>query len=879
MNSTNKRITNADHKIISSKLSLCNICKKESPDYLNLTTIKKREKQSVGILTKNLGMRSLDSKYCHKYPEDEAMIKESKYINPTTGKSPLWTVCDCEKVVHPDCFLLSMSITFNYKCSQCNEVYRIGYKYNTSHRDKKFFIEVIGFILLILLFLSIGIFFLYASGNKNVLSIKNYPYYRIVFMVFFILSIGICMSLVLLMIKLILDNPIKVEIENYLLPFTYKYDFSYGVEKYDIIQTFISGNNMNNMNDIEKPEGHLKNEVGEGNSNLNYINLNLQSTTNRTSSNTITNQGSKSNPIQINKLTQFIYTNIKDDNQVQINNNQIEKQTQATSQVNVKSNEENLFFSYPLKCPFYQELLDEIKSIDRLPQLTKERIIKKKYDYNYSLSDYYILKRFIEFFGSRFNYLSSNEIVELKIERDCFFSSIITRSSILKNEYFSIKDMLCGESIKKTSKIGTHTFANYAFQTSAGILNKKSVDAENSMNDETRISKPSHEALILKDKKRNFSKQVTSAGLNNQFLSGGGFKSSSLVNSFNEGGLKNKLQKQVTKLPSAKPSQNSQGGYFKGATGGNGRGSFQNSLLLNIKQDSVLSSNSNLTSPQKEKEKEKLSYEQIQAQLYDKIGLKIQENKIENTENTVTTPRIHMNTTSSIDYLDDQMRSNINNSNIINIPIQITESKSQIYKIEEETKTVQINSQIHQINEESNSEIRESDDNFTNDDTKSFEFQNKLYLKNLNLPLLQQIQIEMENDNSILKSTDEVLMNNSNLEGYSGYANVNIISNNKIKVNYYTGNINRNTNNSINTNINNNRLSTNFLKEDNQSKHSINDYNTIRYADEYLNRIKNKDSDFDDENLDFELEKSQLKNKMLEEMKKSHVESKSVSKG
>jgi hypothetical protein len=137
----------------------------------------------------------------------------------------------------------------------------------------------------------------------------------------------------------------------------------------------------------------------------------------------------------------------------------------------------------------------------------------------------------------------------------------------------------------------------------------------------------------------------------------------------------------------------------------------------------------------------------------------------------------------------------------------------------------------------------------------------------------------MENDNSILKSTDEVLMNNSNLEGYSGYANVNIISNNKIKVNYYTGNINRNTNNSINTNINNNRLSTNFLKEDNQSKHSINDYNTIRYADEYLNRIKNKDSDFDDENLDFELEKSQLKNKMLEEMKKSHVESKSVSKG
>jgi hypothetical protein len=92
MNSTNKRITNADHKIISSKLSLCNICKKESPDYLNLTTIKKREKQSVGILTKNLGMRSLDSKYCHKYPEDEAMIKESKYIHPTTGKLFILTV-------------------------------------------------------------------------------------------------------------------------------------------------------------------------------------------------------------------------------------------------------------------------------------------------------------------------------------------------------------------------------------------------------------------------------------------------------------------------------------------------------------------------------------------------------------------------------------------------------------------------------------------------------------------------------------------------------------------------------------------------------------------------------------------------------------------
>ena len=250
-----QRTMNVEHKLKSIKLSECYICKKESADYENLKEINKREKQNIGLLTNSLGRRSLDCKYNHKYIEDKSLKlkSESKYLDKVTGESLLWTVCNCEKVVHPDCLLQSININFNYKCNLCNEIYLLGYKNKyikfTYHRYAKIIFQAILSILFLVLFLV-----LITRNTINTENINNNPrqiiLYKtlaLVFLSLFILTTGF-------LFMTLIEHPFSKNVEIYLLPGNNKYDMKYGIEKYDTMQSFRYGQDNFNYNKIGQKE-------------------------------------------------------------------------------------------------------------------------------------------------------------------------------------------------------------------------------------------------------------------------------------------------------------------------------------------------------------------------------------------------------------------------------------------------------------------------------------------------------------------------------------------------------------------------------------------------------------------------------------------------
>ena len=317
-------------------MSICSICNKESPDFSNIEVIQSREKLNIGLLTKYLGRRSLDDKYSYKYPEDEPMRKYSKYIDPISGKSPLWTVCNCEKVVHPDCFLQSTTINFNYRCISCNEIYRFGYKATKLPRRWDYYmIIVIRLVLAISLFAIFGFFFTRKKENFEMLH-SNKEFIRVLKSISFIsLTLGtIILSRVF---SFILSNPKKEKIDIYLLPYDFKYNFNFGVEKYEIIQTFRTGSTQGNKNNM------ITNTLGQ-------------------------------------------YLTNKEDNDA--NNTEIDSKT---------------VFSYLINCAFYQDLIEEMSALEKIPQDKREKMINEKYKFDYSISHTDIIKRFEKYLITRFN--------------------------------------------------------------------------------------------------------------------------------------------------------------------------------------------------------------------------------------------------------------------------------------------------------------------------------------------------------------------------------------------------------------------------------------------------------------------------------------------
>ena len=132
-----QRTTNVEHKLTSCNYSQCYICKRVSLDFDILNIIKQRERSDVSLLSYRIGKRSLDCSYSYKYTEDKSLKKESKYIDKATGQSYLWSVCNCEIVAHPDCFLQSVRLNFNYRCCVCKEYFKLGYKHTTMKNGTK----------------------------------------------------------------------------------------------------------------------------------------------------------------------------------------------------------------------------------------------------------------------------------------------------------------------------------------------------------------------------------------------------------------------------------------------------------------------------------------------------------------------------------------------------------------------------------------------------------------------------------------------------------------------------------------------------------------------------------------------------------------------
>lgn len=82
-------------------------------------------------------------------------------------------------------------------------------------------------------------------------------------------------------------------------------------------------------------------------------------------------------------------------------------------------------FADPLKCAFYYEIFEELASLLANPQNRLEKIIREKYNYDYSRSSKEIAQRFVDFILINFNLSHIDELIKLKIERENLFMSSI----------------------------------------------------------------------------------------------------------------------------------------------------------------------------------------------------------------------------------------------------------------------------------------------------------------------------------------------------------------------------------------------------------------------------------------------------------------------
>lgn len=244
-------MVNAEHKLLSHKLSRCSICDKSNADYTNLMAISAKEKLSIDQLVNHLGRRSLDKKYSYKYSEDAELRVDSQYIDPLTGMSELWTICNCEKVVHPDCFLRSLTINFNYKCYECGEIFRLGYKKIKISTGFCFWIWfIVELIVSIAFFVA---FIVFMSKSVVDTSILVYRCFGLFFLCF-------SFSFMARLFLNIIEKPTTFTKEIYLLPFPYKHGLNFGVERYEMITCLKTAGSNHDLIINTTNEGHLPTE-------------------------------------------------------------------------------------------------------------------------------------------------------------------------------------------------------------------------------------------------------------------------------------------------------------------------------------------------------------------------------------------------------------------------------------------------------------------------------------------------------------------------------------------------------------------------------------------------------------------------------------------
>ncbi len=398
---------NIEHKIIPSKLFHCYICHKDVPDYTNLEIIKERNLFNSYYLSKHLGRRSVDNKYFHKYIEDEPLKPETKYLDQITGKSFLWTVCDCERVAHPDCFLQSIDIFYNNKCSECGEIYKLGYKVREKPkpivdyiRDILRLVFAFGFFILFLILLT--------RNKTNMEYLNTNKKFIIIMKLFAFLCLYLFITIIFRFIAFLFNDKINKKISIYLLPYAFKYDSNFGIEKYDLIEDFNAG----------------MHHIG------NYF-------TNRTDLNS--------------KL----------------------------SKENTKINPKNK----SLQCPYYDEIIIFLKRFEFLHQEQKEKILQKHFLFRYDISYIEIVKRFISYLMSKYNF-SLTDLISMKIDREFYFNSIIKRNTLLKEKIEEFKQPF------KKSRFGTNALLTYT-NTSTTLSLRKSNEPKYKSEENNMFNLPS----------------------------------------------------------------------------------------------------------------------------------------------------------------------------------------------------------------------------------------------------------------------------------------------------------------------------------------------------------------------------------------------------
>ena len=230
-------------KLLPESMKSCCICKRKEIDFKNLNEIRKINQMHSTILSSSLGRKCLNERQHFKYKNDESLRPKTSYIDNETKEEELWTVCNCAIRAHPDCLLESFNTHFKFKCDKCNNYYRIGYITKFSMTDFTFMIIK---IILSIIFFIVGIVFLTRSKyNLEYESFQNIRIFKslgLLFLCSFIITIQF------IIYNILNKNTNNETIQAYLLPFAYKYDPSYGINKFQ----------LKNIFNLGKPQNHNK---------------------------------------------------------------------------------------------------------------------------------------------------------------------------------------------------------------------------------------------------------------------------------------------------------------------------------------------------------------------------------------------------------------------------------------------------------------------------------------------------------------------------------------------------------------------------------------------------------------------------------------------
>lgn len=415
-------------KLLPSEMKLCHICKSNSFHSKTLTFIKKINKIYTDFQTYRLGKRTLSDKYQYKYKEDESLRQKTDYINIDTSAPELWTICNCQIRVHPDCFLESFHVHMKYKCEICETYYKIGYVLN---QNKVNYSNIIIIFTISLILIIIGIILL-SRTTKNI----NIKHEIRIFRSIGLILIAIFLFLFILFIHnlkfLIQDN---LNIKTYLLPYAYKYDLIYGIDKFKLKTLFKSLSEFMQSNGL--PSKNKEASV--------FDKGNIQLTT----------QGNSS----IRKETEekFIYS---------ISNRQ----------------------NYPFLNKFQEDL-----NIIKIKNNGNINILSKRYIFNYNLTSDEIIIRAINLLKQYYKLNTIEELFDLKYERTYFINLIIGRDIKFK---FQINEMKEEFSLEGDDLIVNEPVLKNASE--MGLIPKYSSNVINSSNKRKIKKQKSGSTLIFK---------------------------------------------------------------------------------------------------------------------------------------------------------------------------------------------------------------------------------------------------------------------------------------------------------------------------------------------------------------------------------------------